>query len=312
MRIGVFIGDVSGGRTSIADLVERARWAEDNGFAAGWLPHMPWSLDALTGVALAGQATARIELGTAVVPTYPRHPMAMAQQAMTAQAAAGGRLTLGIGPSHPGVIEGMYGLKYDRPAAHVREYVEVLRAAQRGGMERISHHGELYTTEALLDVPGGSPYPILVAALAPLMLKLAGELADGTITYWADERAVGDHIVPRITAAAEAAGRPAPRVVVGLPVAIVDDADAAREKAARMFAMYDGIPAYQRVLTLGDAGAPAKVALIGDEKTVAARLKAYADAGGTDLIAAPLGLGADRAESLARTEEFLIALAGKP
>ncbi|NUU21037.1 MAG: TIGR03564 family F420-dependent LLM class oxidoreductase [Streptomycetaceae bacterium] len=308
MRIGVFIGDVSGGRTGIDGLLERARWAESAGFASAWLPHMPWSLDALTGLALAGQVTTRIELGTAVVPTYPRHPMAMAQQAMSVQAATGGRLALGIGPSHPGVIEGMYGLDYDRPARHVREYVEILQAAQAGGMERIEYEGELYRTGALLDVPGGSPYPVLVAALAPLMLKAAGEVADGTITYWADERAVGDHIAPGITRAASAAGRPDPRVVVGLPIAVVDDADAAREKAARMFAMYDGIPAYQRVLALGDAGTPANVALIGDEKTITDRLRTYTDAGGTDLIAAPLGLGPDRAQSLARTEEFLTSL----
>lgn len=310
MRIGVFIGDVSGGRTDIDTMLERARWAEASGFHTAWLPHMPWSLDALTGLALAGQVTEHIELGTAVVPTYPRHPMAMAQQAMSTQAATGGRLALGIGPSHPGVIEGMYGLAYDRPARHVREYVEILKAAQRGGMERIEYEGELYRTGALLDVPGGSPYPVLVAALAPLMLKVAGTVADGTITYWADERAVGDHIVPRITQAAAEAGRPAPRVVVGLPVAIVDDAEAAREKAARMFAMYDGIPAYRRVLALGEAGAPASVALIGTEKEVAARIRAYEDAGGTELMAAPLGLGADRGESLARTEEFLVSVVG--
>lgn len=308
MRIGVFIGDVSGGRTSIDGVLERARRAEEAGFASAWLPHMPWSLDALTGLALAGTVTSRIELGTAVVPTYPRHPLAMAQQAMSTQAATGGRLALGIGPSHPGVIEGMHGLSYDRPARHVREYVEVLKAAQAGGMDRIAYEGETYRVDALLDVPDGSPYPVLVAALAPLMLKLAGEVGDGTITYWADERAVGEHIAPRINAAAEAAGRAAPRVIVGLPVAIVDDVDAAREKAARMFAMYQGIPAYQRVLALGDAGEPAAVALIGDEKSVAERVRAYADAGGTDLMAAPLGLGPDRAESLSRTEEFLLSL----
>lgn len=308
MRIGVFIGDVSGGRTSIEGVVERARRAEESGFASAWLPHMPWSLDALTGLALAGSVTSRIELGTAVVPTYPRHPLAMAQQAMSTQAATKGRLSLGIGPSHPAVIEGMHGLAYERPARHVREYVEVLKATQAGGMDRIAYEGEMYRVDALLDVPDGSPYPVLIAALAPLMLKVAGEVGDGTITYWADERAVGDHIAPRINAAAEAAGREAPRVIVGLPVAIVDDVDAAREKAARMFAMYEGIPAYQRVLALGDAGAPASVALIGDEKFVAERVRAYADAGGTDLMAAPLGLGPDRAESLARTEEFLVSL----
>src|SRR5437764_11171780 len=129
MRIGVFIGDASGARTSVDELLGAAKRAEALGFTTGWVPHIPWSLDGLTALALAGQVTNRIELGTAVMPTYPRHPMAMAQQAMSTQAAAGGRLVLGIGPSHPVVIENMFGLTYDRPARHTREYVDVLRAA---------------------------------------------------------------------------------------------------------------------------------------------------------------------------------------
>src|SRR6185312_1561306 len=129
MRLGVFIGDASGLRTDVAGLLDNAREAERLGFATGWLPHIPWSLDGLTAVALAGQVTNRIELGTAVMPTYPRHPLAMAQQALSAQAATDGRLVLGIGPSHPVVIESMHGLEYARPAHHTREYVEVLRAA---------------------------------------------------------------------------------------------------------------------------------------------------------------------------------------
>ena len=129
MRIGVFIGDVSGARTSVDELLAAARDADERGFATGWVPHIPWSLDGLTALALAGQVTNRIELGTAVMPTYPRHPLAMAQQALSTQAATDGRLALGIGPSHPVVIEAMHGLEYEAPARHTREYVEVLRAA---------------------------------------------------------------------------------------------------------------------------------------------------------------------------------------
>ena len=216
MRIGVFISDVSGARTSVDELLAAARDAEERGFTTGWVPHIPWSLDGLTALALAGQVTHRIELGTAVMPTYPRHPLAMAQQAMSTQAATNGRLALGIGPSHPVVIEAMYGLEYEAPARHTREYVEVLRAAF-ACTGNVEYHGEIFDFSSMLEVPGASPAPILVAALAPLMLKLAGEVADGTITYWANERALTEHIVPRITRAAAAAGRPAPRVVVGLP-----------------------------------------------------------------------------------------------
>ena len=239
MRIGLFIGDATGTRTSVEDLVASARSAEAAGFSTGWVPHIPWSLDGLTALALAGQVTERIELGTAVMPTYTRHPLAMAQQALSAQAASGGRVALGIGPSHPVVIERMFGLEYDRPAAHTREYVEVLRRAVAASVEQgkpegefVAFEGEFFRVSSMLVVPGAdAPMPILIAALAPLMLRVAGEVTDGTITYWANERAIGEHVVPRITRAADDAGRPSPRVVVGIPVAVVRDPAAARERA---------------------------------------------------------------------------------
>src|SRR5688572_9460068 len=132
MRIGLFIvGTTMDQPTDIPTLQANAKWAEENGFATGWVPHIPWSLDGLTALALCGEVTSTIELGTAVMPTYPRHPLAMAQQALSTQAAIGGRLALGIGPSHPVVIENMHGMAYDRPAAHTREYLEVLRAATK-------------------------------------------------------------------------------------------------------------------------------------------------------------------------------------
>ncbi len=309
MRIGLFISDVSGAQTTVDELLANARSAEALGFTTGWVPHIPWSLDGLTALALAGQVTNRIELGTAVMPTYPRHPMAMAQQAMSTQAATSGRLVLGIGPSHPVVIESMFGLEYARPAHHTREYVEVLRAAFAGA-GHVEYRGECFEFSSMLTVPGSTPAPIMVAALAPRMLKLAGELTDGTITYWANERAVGDHIVPGITAAAEAAGRPAPRVVVGLPVAVVDDADAGRERAEKLFAAYLNIPTYQRILARGgDGTSPSDVAIIGTEAEVTARLRTYADAGATDLCATALGLDEDRDASQRRTVELLASLA---
>jgi F420-dependent oxidoreductase-like protein len=251
------------------------------------------------------------------MPTYTRHPLAMAQQALSAQAAAGGRVALGIGPSHPVVIESMYGLAYDRPAAHTREYVEVLRrafaasAASGGpGGEFVSYAGEFFRVSSMFVVPGADTAPcVLVAALAPLMLRLAGEQTDGTITYWANERAIGDHVVPRITRAAEAAGRPAPRVVAGVPVAVVSDPDAARERAAHVFRTYEAIPTYQRILDRSRAG-PADVAVIGTEDEVRARLAAFADAGATDLCAAAMGLDDDRAASARRTIELLASVAG--
>jgi len=308
LRVGIFIGDATSHRTTVEELLANARWAEEHGLATGWVPHIPWSLDGLVALALAGQVTSRIELGTAVMPTYPRHPLAMAQQALSTQAACNGRLALGIGPSHPVVIERMHGLEYERPIRHLSEYVSILDAASAGpGM--VHFDGELYHVDALLDVPGATPVPVLIAALAPQMLRLAGERTTGTITYWADERSVGEHIVPRISDAAAGAGRPAPRVVVGLPIAICDDADTAREEAAGAFAAYTGIPTYQRILARGDAGGPAEVAVIGDERQAAARLASFAAAGATDVMLAVIGLGPDHAETRRRTGEFIASIA---
>ena len=309
MRIGVFISEATGERTSVEQLLANARDAEERGLATGWVPHIPWSLDALTALTLAARETSRIELGSAVVPTFPRHPMTLAQEALSVQAVAGGRLTLGIGPSHPVVIEGMYGLSYDHPAAHTEEYLGVLQACFTAA-GRVDWDGERFHVHALLDVPGALDVPVLVAALAPRMLELTGRLAAGTITYWADEEAIAGHVVPRLTAAAAAAGRPAPRVVAGVPVAVTDDADAARRRAARLFATYEAIPTYQRILGRGATGNPVDVAVIGSEAEVRDRLRRFADAGATDLCASVLGLDDDRGASRLRTLDVLSAFAG--
>jgi F420-dependent oxidoreductase-like protein len=232
----------------------------------------------------------------------------MAQQALSTQAASGGRLALGIGPSHAVVVEKMYGLSYDAPIRHMREYVDVLDEAL-GGAEQVDFDGDLYQVHAPLRVPDADPVPVLIAALAPLMLRLAGERTTGTITWMADERAHAEWVVPRITAAAEAAGRPSPRVVAGLPVAVHDDTDEARERAARIFAVYTHIATYQRILEHGDASAPAEVCIVGDEAAVERRLRAYADTGVTDLAATVFGVGDDRAASARHTRDFLASLA---
>jgi F420-dependent oxidoreductase-like protein len=309
VRFGIFISDLTGPLVTLDQVAATARDAEAAGFASGWVPHIPWSHDALTALAIAGAATSTIELGTGVVPTYSRHPLGMAQQALSTQAACGGRLALGIGPSHQSVIEGMYGLSYDKPARHTREYVEVLRSAF-AGTGVCSYQGEVFHVQAMFKVPEAQPVPILVAALAPLMLKLAGELTDGTLLWMADVRAVGEYVVPRITKAAADAGRPAPRVLGGLPIALADP-DAARERAAKVFAAYGNIPTYRRMLDRGDATDPADVVLAGDEAAIEQRLRAYADAGLTEVVCVPFGVGdgeAERAASTTRTTELLADL----
>jgi len=308
MRIGIFISETSGDSTGIAGLRDAAIAAERDGFGTAWVPHIPWSFDALTALTIAASVTEHIELGTAVVPTYSRHPLSMAQQALSAQAASGGRLALGIGPSHAVVVEKMYGLSYDRPIRHVREYVEVLDQALAGA-DQVDFDGDLYSVHAPLRVPDASPVPMLLAALAPLMLRLAGERTAGTITWMADERAHAEHVVPRISAAAASAGQPAPRVVAGLPIAVHDDVGEARARAAKIFSVYTHIATYQRILDRGDASEPADVCIVGDQATVERRLRSYADAGVTDVAATVFGVGADRAASAQRTHDFLASLA---
>lgn len=263
--------------------------------------------DALTLLAVVGAAVPGIELVTAVVPTYPRHPIALAAQALTVQAVTG-RLTLGVGLSHQVVVEGVYGLSYDRPARHMREYLSILGPLLRG--EQAAFEGETMrvTTMGPLDVDAPAP-PVLVAAMGPVMLRLAGSLADGTSTWMTGPATVGAHITPTVTAAAEAAGRPRPRVAVGLPVCVTAEVDAARARADKVFAVYGRLPSYRAMLDREGAAGPGDVAVVGDEESVAAQLRGLADVGATECTAAPYGT----AEERDRTVALVTALAaGNP
>ena len=308
MRIGIFIG-VVGSVDSLEGQVQQVVDAELDGFDSYWTPHQMAGSDALTLLALAGGRTQRIELGTAVVPIFPRHPMALAQQALTAQAATGGRLTLGIGVSHRSTIEDRMGLSFERPAALMQEYLAVLRDFIHEGMS--SHDGRVYRVSASVDVPGGTPFPILIAALAPRMLRIAGELSEGTITWMVGHKTLRDHIAPPITASASAAGRPAPRICVGVPIAVSDDLAVARLNAERYFSRYDSMPSYRRMLDLEGVASPSDLAVIGDESEVEDRLRGLADAGATDLLAVALPGDTDEDASVQRTRALLRSLVGK-
>jgi F420-dependent oxidoreductase-like protein len=313
VRIGLMIGPEKGHRPDkVAHLLDAARTAEAEGFASVWIPQVPSDLDALTASALIGQVTDRIEIGTAVMPIQTRHPIAMAQQCLLNQAVCEGRFTLGLGPSHHWIVEDMLGLSYDRPAQQVRDYLEVLTVAL-AGPGRVDVENERFRVHNELDISDGAPTPVLLAALAPVMLRLAGELAAGTILWMADERAIGDHVVPRITAATSAAGRPAPRVVAGVPVALCASADVddARARANVVLGHAEYSPNYQRLLQHGDATDVGDCLAAGDEAAVTARLARYRDAGVTDLAVRVLPLGATRDERLdswRRTEQFVAAL----
>jgi len=305
MRIGVMLPDRAPSVDAVVDAVVDI---ERDGFDSAWFGQV-FTWDVMTVAALAGPRTSRIEIGTSVVPTYPRHPFVMAQQAMTVQAATHGRFTLGIGLSHAPVIEQMWGMSYEKPARHMREYLSVLRPLIDEG--RVGFSGEVYKTAAGLQVPGGSPMPVLIAALAPMMLRIAGELTDGTVTWMTGAKTIETHIVPKLTAAAHEAGRPAPRIAAGLPIAVTDDVAAAKERAAKAFVVYGQLPNYRRVLDREGVEGPADVSIVGDEASVERQLRALASAGVTDFFAPMFPVGDDAQASLARTRALLQSLVGK-
>ena len=231
MRIGIMIGPETRNYAGKVDrLCEDARDADRAGFASAWIPQLPQDFDAMTAVALMGRETTRIELGTAVVPLQSRHPVALGQQALSVQAACGGRFTLGVGPSHHWVVDTMLGLPYEQPAQVVQDYLDVFDA-MFSGPGPVDVENDRFRIHNPLDITDITPTPVLLAALGPVMLRIAGERADGTILWMADERAIAEHVVPRITKAAASAGRPSPRVVAGVPVGLcaADQVDAARE-----------------------------------------------------------------------------------
>lgn len=299
MRIGLNLTPRPG-PGAIDALREEIVRAERDGFATIWLSHI-FNLDALTALAVAGRGVPRIEFGTAVVPVYPRHPAALAQQALTAGTALDGRLTLGIGLSHKVTVEDMYGYRFDRPGRHMDEYLSVLLPLLRG--ERADFDGETVAAHLALETPG-TGVPVLLAALAPRMLRMAGERAAGTVLWMTGPKTIAEHIVPSITAAARAAGRPAPRVVCGLPICVTDDPDGARARADRIFERYGQLPSYRAVLDREGAKGPGDVAIVGDEETVTARLEELAQAGATDFNASIFARG----DELTRTYTLLKSL----
>jgi F420-dependent oxidoreductase-like protein len=277
MRIGIFASD-----DNLNTLVERASQAEADGFDSFWLPQI-FGVDALSAHTLIGATVPRIELGTAVVPTYPRHPMALASQARTVSAASGGRLTLGVGLSHQLVVEGMWGYSFDKPVRHMREYLSALVPLCAG--ESVAFTGETVTANGGITVDDAPPVPVMVAALGPAMLKLAAERTAGTITWMTGPQTLADHTVPTLLAAAEAAGTGEMRVVASLPVAVTDDVAGARERAARVFSVYNQLPSYRAMLDREGADGPADVAIVGNEAEVRAGIERLRSAGVTDFVA---------------------------
>jgi F420-dependent oxidoreductase-like protein len=316
MRIAMGAGsEVLGAPMRPQDIVGDVVAAEAEGFGSAWTVHFSRGVDALGVLAVAGTQTSRIDLGVGIVPTYPRHPLALAQQAATAQAFCGGRLTLGVGVSHRPVIEDLHGLAYQQPAAHMRDYLSVLVPLLREGS--VCYRGNFYEVDGGFTVPGTSPVSVLVGALSPLMVQAAGELADGVVTWLAGPRTLGEQIVPRLhQAAGERAdgGQAAPRVVAALPVALTPGLDAdpgtARRAADEVFARYAGFDNYRRLLEREGAASPGALAVTGTQAAIEKQLGRLAEAGVTELWPIIFPVGEDPGRSRRETRALLRSLAG--
>jgi F420-dependent oxidoreductase-like protein len=314
MRIGL---QVSADRGRYATKVEKlqadARWADEAGLDTIWTPQIPDEFDVMAAAVLLGGATSRIEVGTSVVPIQPRHPVVLAQQALSAQAVCEGRFTLGIGVSHHWIIEDMMGLPYERQATTMRCYLDVLEPALAGpGLVEVEN--EMFTIRQPFDITDITPTPVMIAALGPVMLRLAGERASGTVLWLADERTIASHVVPTITKAAAGAGRPAPRVMAGVPVCLCreDEVDAATERTNRTLSEVVASPNYVRLMEHGEAESIGDVLICGNEAAMEKRMRRFAEAGVTDLNCRVVALGENRDDikaSAGRTREFLAAVA---
>jgi 5,10-methylenetetrahydromethanopterin reductase len=300
VRIGVTL-PTPGLNPALPALLADMERADALGLEGVWMPNVSSrGFDALTALALAGPRTRRIELGSFVVPTFTRHPVVMAQMALTAQAASGGRLVLGIGLSHRVGMEAQLGFDFSKPVRHMREYLACLAALFSG--EPVDHVGEEFRIRgfALAPPPGVAPPPVLVAALGPQMLRLTGRLAAGTAIWVGGPRYVAE-AVTTIAGAARDAGRPAPRVLASVPVCVTDRPDGVRAAAAAFFARYGQLPSYRAILDRAGAAGPEDVALVGDETRVRAGIAEFAAAGATDFAGAiftPPGEDAERTWAL--------------
>lgn len=293
VRIGIFFPSIE--HVPLDEMIARFASVEARGFSAAWLPQSA-SYDAITLIAVAARDVPRLEFGTGVVPTFPRHPAMLAVQALTANAATRGRLMLGIGLSHKGSIEGRYGLSYDKPARHMREYLSVLMPLMNE--RKVDFDGETMHVHLDLSIPVTVAPPVYLAALQPLMIKLAGRVADGTVTWCTGPITLEAQIVPLIQQAAADAGRLPPKVVVALPCCVTDDEADGRAKAGQQLQGYGQIPVYRAVLDREGVEGPADISVVGNEASVSAQLKRLESIGMTEFVAIPCGTADDRRRTL--------------
>lgn len=314
MKLSVLINESKKAGRAVEQIVD----AEARGFHAVWFPQV-MGVDAMTVAALAGERTERIRLGTSVVPTWPRHPVVMAQQALTVSQVTDGRFTLGIGTSHVPVIEGMYGIDFEKPIRHVKEYVGIVKSLTSTGAA--SFQGEQYRVEAGLEIPD-ERLPVMLSVLSEQMTRTAGRVADGAVTWLAPPSYIGSTVAPLVKEGAEEEGREPPPVVAEVPVTAATDVDAVRKTVRRLLGVYPMLPFYNSMMQ--KAGLPgAEEALsggwtddlidavipYGGAEALRERAEAYLDAGADEVVYAPFPVGGDWQASLAETLDTLTEIA---
>ncbi len=302
MRIG-YNGTGAVRHADIKRIADDAGAARAGGFSSYWLAdHPTGGFDALTALAIAGQAVPDIELGTAIIPSFPRNPMALAAQVLTTNDALGGRLTLGLGLSHA-VMMADLGIEFDKPIRHLREYLSILMPLLHDG--EVDYSGELLSCKARVFKKPATPVPVLVAALGPQALRLTGRLADGTILAWVGTKTVREHIVPTISEAAAAAGRASPRVVATLPMCVTDDVEKVRASIDANLGSYGELPSYRAMFEREGVSSPSGVAMVGSKAEVEDAIAAMAAAGATDFAPTVYGLTqGDRENSMALLQDL--------
>jgi F420-dependent oxidoreductase-like protein len=303
MRIGIN-ATTQLGRLDVAGFTRHALDAESDGFSSYWLAEHPvGGFDALTAISVIGQSVERMELGTAIVPTYPRHPVALAGQALTTHAAIRGELSLGIGMSHVAMMADL-GLRDDKPIRHLREYLDALMPMIQTG--HVDVEGATVTARADAIYPVTDPPEVTVAALGPQALRVAGRYVAGTNLAWVGPKTIREHIVPTISQAALDAGRPLPRVIATLPICVTDDPDRARERLTANTTMYAQLPSYQAMFEREGVSETGELALVGSDAEVEELVAGLAAAGVTDYAASEFGLTPDDRQ---RTRTLLRRLA---
>jgi F420-dependent oxidoreductase-like protein len=287
MPAGVLLIPRPGAANLVDDVIAQAARAHELGVKQVWLAQQ-LNYDAISLAALVGAAVPGLGVGTSVVPINPRHPLIVAQMAQTAQAATHGNFSLGLGLGARVIERPAFGSDWTNGITRLREHLTILRSVFDTG--RVDFIGSEISASPSwpVQVAGGTPIPVYVAAMGPKALRVTGELADGTIPYLAGPRTVGEFIVPTIDKAAAEAGRSAPRVIVAVPVQLSADVENARAAAAQQLSFYESIPSYRNVIAREGVDSIVDLAAIGSEETVARTLHSYLNAGATELTLSPL------------------------